>query len=186
MNEINKMKRAKLYMDKLSKGIDPNTGMRVHEEDIVCDSRVIACFEYISRVLEWEIESFENKAPAKRSVKRGRVYITDDQFSELQLNYGECKVSDIANEINRVIADNDTKKIQASWINDWLESIGLICKNADGQRVATSDGENMGISTHLKTSSRGNEYYLNLYSIQVQFFIYDNLKTIISYHYEGK
>ena len=90
MNEINKMKRAKLYMDKLSKGIDPNTGMRVHEEDIVCDSRIIACFEYISRVLEWEIECFDNKAPARKSVKRGRVYITDDQFSKLQLNYGEC------------------------------------------------------------------------------------------------
>ena len=186
MNEINKMKRAKLYMDKLSKGIDPNTGMRVHEEDIVCDSRIIACFEYISRVLEWEIECFDNKAPARKSVKRGRVYITDDQFSKLQLNYGECRVSDIANEINRVIADNGTKKIQAAWINDWLESIGMICKNADGRRVATSEGENMGISTHLKTSSRGNEYYLNLYSIQVQSFIYDNLGAIFSYHYEGK
>lgn len=32
------------------------------------------------------------------------------------------------NEINRVIADNGTKKMQAAWINDWLESIGMICK----------------------------------------------------------
>ena len=51
MNEIDKLKRAKLYVDKLSVGVDPNSGMRVHEDDIVRDSRVIACFEYISRVL---------------------------------------------------------------------------------------------------------------------------------------
>lgn len=42
----------------------------------------------------------------------------------------------------------------------------------------------MGISTHLKTSSHGDEYYLNLYSIQVQAFIYDNLGAIISYTVE--
>ena len=67
MNEIDKLKRAKLYMDKLSVGVDPNSGMRVHENDIVRDSRVIACFEYISRVLGWEIEAFENKAEIPES-----------------------------------------------------------------------------------------------------------------------
>ena len=146
MNEIDKLRRAKLYMDKLSNGVDPNSGMRVHEDDIVRDSRVIACFEYISRVLEWEIESFENRPAASEKPRRRRVFINDDQFSQLQLNYGECKVSDIANEINRVIADNGTKKMQAAWINDWLESIGMMTKNADGNRVVTSAGEEIGIT----------------------------------------
>jgi hypothetical protein len=102
----------------------------------------------------------------------------------LQLNYGECKVSDIANEINRVIADNGTKKMQAAWINDWLESIGMMTKNADGNRVVTSAGEDIGITSHLKTSQRGTEYYLNLYSVQAQSFIFDNLRAIIDHHYD--
>ena len=184
MSEIDKLRRAKLYMDKLSNGVDPNSGMRVHEDDIVRDSRVIACFEYISRVLEWEIESFENRPAASEKPRRRRVFINDDQFSQLQLNYGECKVSDIANEINRVIADNGTKKMQAAWINDWLESIGMICRNADGQRVATAEGGEIGISSHLKTRANGEEYFLNLYSIQAQSFIFDNLRAIIDYHYD--
>ena len=184
MSEIDKLKRAKLYMDKLSNGVDPNSGMRVHEDDIVRDSRVIACFQYISRVLEWEIESFENRPAAPEKQRRRRVFINDDQFSQLQLNYGECKVSDIANEINRVIADNGTKKMQAAWINDWLESIGIMTKNADGNRVVTSAGEEIGITSHLKTSLRGTEYYLNLYSVQAQSFIFDNLRAIIEHHYD--
>lgn len=186
MNEINKLKRAKLYMDKLSNGIDPNSGMRVHEDDIVRDSRVIACFEYISRVLQWEIEAFENKPVKSEKRSQQRVYITDEQFTELQLNYGECRVSDITKEINRVIADNCTKKMQAAWINDWLESIGMICRNENGRRMATSAGKDLGITSHLQIRSQGEEYYLNLYSVQAQSFIYDNLNAIISYHYEGK
>lgn len=47
MNEIGKLRRAKLYMDKLTNGVDPNSGMRVHEDDIVRDSRVIACFDVV-------------------------------------------------------------------------------------------------------------------------------------------
>ncbi len=184
MSEIDKLKRAKLYMDKLSGGVDPNSGMRVHEDDIVRDSRVIACFEYISRVLEWEIECFEHSEKPAKKPKRVRTFITDEQFSELKLNYGECKVSDIANEINRVIADNGTKKMQAAWINDWLESIGMMTKNADGNRVVTSAGEDIGITSHLKTSQRGTEYYLNLYSVQAQSFIFDNLRAIIDHHYD--
>lgn len=183
MNEIDKLRRAKLYMDKLTNGVDPNSGMRVHEDDIVRDSRVIACFEYISRVLEWEIESFENRPATPEKPRRRRVFINDNQFSQLQLNYGECKVSDITNEINRVIVDNGTKKMQAAWINDWLESIGMMIKNADGRRVVTSAGEEIGITSHLKTSLRGTEYYLNLYSVQAQSLIFDNLRAIIDHHY---
>ena len=73
--------------------------------------------------------------------------------------------------------------MQAAWINDWLESIGMMTKNADGNRVVTSAGEDIGISSHLKTSQRGNEYYLNLYSAQAQSFIFDNLREIIDHHY---
>lgn len=183
MNEIDKLKRAKLYIDKLSNGVDPNSGMRVHEGDIVRDSRVIACFEYISRVLERKIESFEHSEKPAKKPKRVQTFITDEQFSKLKLNYGECKVSDIANEINRIIELNGSKKMQAAWINDWLESIGMLSRNADSQRFASSEGGDIGITSHLKTSQRGTEYYLNLYSVQAQSFIYDNLKAIIDLHY---
>ncbi len=36
----------------------------------------------------------------------------------------------------------------------------------------------------VKTSLRGIEYYLNLYSVQAQSFIFDNLRAIIDHHYD--
>ncbi|WP_072947832.1 hypothetical protein [Ruminococcus flavefaciens] len=62
----------------------------------------------------------------------------------------------------------------------------MICKNADGCRVATTAGGDIGITSHMKTRANGEEYYLNLYSPQVQSFIFDNLKAIIAFHYEDK
>lgn len=185
MNETDKLRRAKLYMDRLSCGIDPNSGESVPADDIVRDRRVIACFEYISRVLGFEIEALEHGAKAVKKPKRAQTFITDEQFSQLQLNYGECRVSDIAREINRVIEQNNSKKLQPSWINDWLESIGMLCRNSEGARVAASAGEEMGISSYLKNRASGEEYYLNLYSVQAQTFIYDNLRAIIEFHYDS-
>ena len=57
-------------------------------------------------------------------------------------------------------------------------------QNAEGRRVATSEGEDIGISSKLKTRANGEEYYLNLYSVQAQSFIFDNLRAIIDHHYE--
>jgi hypothetical protein len=60
----------------------------------------------------------------------------------------------------------------------------MICRNADGRRVATAEGGEIGISSKLKTRANGEEYYLNLYSIQAQSFIFDNLRAIINHHYD--
>lgn len=185
MNEIEKMQRAKMYMDKLANGVNPLDGCRVHEDDIVRDSRIIACLEYVSQVLDNNIRSIDK--PEKTTKKRGvkAVYITSEQFAELKLNYGQCKVSDIAGEINRVIAENDTRKMQAKWINDWLESIDMLHRNASGDRIATTDGHNLGISSELRYSKNGEEYYTNYYSTEAQTFIFDNIDAILALRYDS-
>ena len=61
----------------------------------------------------------------------------------------------------------------------------MLCRNSEGARVAASAGEEMGISSYLKNRASGEEYYLNLYSVQAQTFIYDNLRAIIEFHYDS-
>ena len=187
MSEKDKLKRAKLYMDKLSCGIDPNSGMRVKEDDIVRDSRVIACFEYISSVLGRQIEVSEaaeiSLPDSVKKTAKAATYITDEQFSQLRLKSGQCRVSDIAAEINRVIEPNNSKKLQPAWITNWLESIGMITKDSQGRRCASAEGESIGITSHLRKSADGREYILNLYSEQAQTFIFDNLRVVIEKHY---
>lgn len=182
MKEIEKLRQAKLYIDKLTNGVNPFTGAYISEDEIIRDSRIISCFEYISQVLDENINNINTRK--KRNNKA--VYITDEQYSKLQINYGECKVSDIANEINRVIEENDTKKLQALWINDWLESINMLYKDVKGRRVPTVDGENIGITAKLRVSRDGEEYFINYYTPQAQTFIFDNLDSVLSLRYNNE
>ena len=43
-----------------------------------------------------------------------------------------------------------------------------------------------GITSELKRSADGREYYLNYYSEKAQKFIYDNMDNILKSHYDKK
>lgn len=185
MNELQKMLRAKMYMDKLVNGINPLTGFRLNAGDIVKDDRVIACFEYISEVLQRNIEDFDSNYTTSRRTQQ-KPFMTDDQYAQIRVSYEPVLLIDIANEINRVIKDNDTKKILGVWINDWLESREMLMKNAFGNRIATDLGNRVGIKSELRNDSMNGDYYVNLFSDSAQRYVYDNFENIIEYHYNGR
>lgn len=59
-DEIVKMKRAKMYVDYLISGVDPIDNENIDSETFQ-NERVVACFKYISEVLERYIYNMENK-----------------------------------------------------------------------------------------------------------------------------
>ena len=182
MRDISTLKQAKLFLEKLANGRDPISGERVNDKDIVRDSRIISCLDTAVEALEREIDELCENSGSDKGCERKGFYITSEQKAQLELNERECKVSDIAKEINRVTCDNGSKTMQAVWINDWLESIGMLYRNGDGNRFATADGNNLGITSEVRQSSNGKESYTNLFSAQAQKFIYDNIETIASQH----
>ena len=61
MKEIEKLRQAKLYIDKLTNGVNPFTGAYISEDEIIRDSRIISCFEYISQVLDENINNINTR-----------------------------------------------------------------------------------------------------------------------------
>ena len=47
MTEIDIMKRAKMYLDNLSQGIDPISGQEVPEDSVLNNVRLARCFFYV-------------------------------------------------------------------------------------------------------------------------------------------
>ena len=72
MKEIEKLKQAKLYIDKLTNGVNPFTGACISEDEIIRDSCIISSFEYVSQVLD---ENIKNINTRKKSNNKA-VYIT--------------------------------------------------------------------------------------------------------------
>ena len=81
--ELDTMKHAKEYIDKLANGIDPFTDNPVPDDDIVNNVKLSRCFFYISGILEKVIENGGEVSPVKtvevvKSGRRGVVVITDE------------------------------------------------------------------------------------------------------------
>lgn len=51
MTELETMQRAKMYMDKLARGIDPITNQEVYDDSVLNNIRLARCFFYVSDIL---------------------------------------------------------------------------------------------------------------------------------------
>ena len=51
MTELETLQRAKMYIDKMAKGIDPLTDMEIPEDSILNQVRISRCLYYVSDVL---------------------------------------------------------------------------------------------------------------------------------------
>lgn len=177
-NEIDKLQQAKMFMDYLANGIDPVSNTDA-DADTLHNEQIITCFRYVSDVLARDIYQAETDIK-----KNDDFYITEEQLAELNVYSYNCKVSELANEINRVTVVNGTKKLPATWINDWLEAEGYLCKSDLKSRIATEKGKQLGITSEYRKMDNGNEYYINFYTAQAQEFVFGHLNEIIAFRNE--
>ncbi len=184
ITELEKMERAKMYIDKLSEGINPITNQYASENDIINNERVSRCFAYVSEVLGKVID---NGGEVTRVVKtaggnRNFFFITDEQLERLSPRETACYANDIAEDIKTVTAENNTAKFQGMWITEWLVSAGLLEQTEKG-KCASETGQAIGIISELRQSIQKGEHFVNLYSPDAQQFIFDNIYAVIEYHY---
>ena len=72
MTELEKIKRAKMYLDKLANGINPLDDTVVPDEDIVNQVRLSRCFFFVSDVLRQVIENGGTKPNTVRTIPNCR------------------------------------------------------------------------------------------------------------------
>lgn len=188
MNEIETIARAKMYIDKLANGINPIDDMPVGESDVVNNVRISRCFFYISDVLRQIIDNGGITPP--KAVKKEKFYITSEALEAYQFSETAVPVSKIAESINAFIDETYMKKVSHKNINDWLISLGLlsVVTTPDGKNTKrpTERGTELGIFTEHRIGQRG-EYDVNLYNINAQRFVIDNIDALVSFmHYDKK
>ena len=57
MNDLETMRRAKVYLDKLAQGIDPITNQEVCEDSVLNNVRLARCFFYVSDIIGQVIDN---------------------------------------------------------------------------------------------------------------------------------
>lgn len=183
MTELEKIERAKMYMDKLANGINPIDGTIVPDDDLINNVRLSRCFFFVSDVLRQVIENGETKAVVNKKSKKRPLEILFEKRSQFSYSKIPIPASEIAKRINS-LADNDNmKKLTYSGILTWLTEIGMMewTVTPDGKRTKrpTKIGEETGISVEERMGNNG-PYQVVVYNNAAQHFIIDNLDAILT------
>ena len=83
MTELETLKRAKMYIDSLARGVDPISGQPAEDDSVINNVRISRCLFYVSDVLEKVINNGGNVAAKKTSVAYMPFCITDEQMQEI-------------------------------------------------------------------------------------------------------
>lgn len=181
MTELEKMQRAKMYIDKLANGIDPITDTEIAEDSTLNNVRLSRCFFYVSDVLRQVIENGGNVKPAKRP-KHSEFELSAEARKTFPFSKQPIRVSEFSEKINDLVDLESMKKMPTTVITRWLEAKGFLepQEYSDGKktRLPTKQGKYIGLSTEKRAGPYG-EYTVVLYSEEAQRFVMDNLDAML-------
>lgn len=178
MTELETMQRAKMYIDKLSQGIDPITDRELPEDTVLNNVRLARCFFYISGILGNVIDQ-EGRVGKKT---RKDFYITEQEYSRLRPLQENARITQLITHIAQAIDDPERKQLKTTVVTDWLMKKGFMTKETlpDGKtkRLPTSAGMQLGIMTQLQQGQHG-AYEAVYYTPGAQQFVLDHLPEML-------
>ena len=184
MTELEKIERAKMYMDKLANGMNPIDNTMVPDEDIINNVRLSRCFFFVSDVLRQIIENGGiTSSVAGKKIKKLPLSIPFDKRSWFDYSEKPISASEIAARVNALVDTETMKKLTYSGILSWLIEIGMMewALTPDGKHTKhpTPMGKENGISIEDRIGNKG-PYQVVVYNSQAQHFIVDNLDAILA------
>ncbi len=181
MTELEKIRRAKLYIDKLAAGVDPITDAEVPGDSVLNNVRLSRCFYYVSEILRQVIDNGGTAAPPKRTAKEAFALSPEDR-NAFEYTREPVQVSRFVERINGLVDMERVKKLTTTVITDWLLEKGFLTvveqENGRKNRVPTQLGNKIGLSSETRQGQYG-EYTAVFYSEDAQRFVMDHLDEII-------
>lgn len=180
MTELELMKHAKGYLDKLANGINPLDDSILPDTDVVNQVRISRCLFYVSDVLRQLID--QGGMAAAKQGKKLPFAITVEERDRFAFSTTPIPVSEIARRINDAVSNDSMKKFGYRAITDWLLAVGLLREQtfSDGKKkkYPTENGNKIGIFLEERTGQRGT-YQVILYTEEAQHFLIDNIDAIL-------
>lgn len=185
MTELEKMKRAKMYIDKLAQGINPINDESADENDIINNVRISRCLFYVSDILRQVIDNdgqiaYKSKTPGSKKLP---FCVSEEALSGFEFSSLPMPISTIASRLSDLVDENVYKKMDYKKIRDWLVSLDMLAEgtmpNGKTSFIPTESGIAAGISMEVRTGRNGN-YSVVVYNLEAQQFIIDNIEAILA------
>lgn len=180
MTELETMQRAKMYMDKLARGIDPISNQEMPDDSVLNNVRLVRCFFYVSDVLGQVIA---NGGAIGGKPKLQAFSITREQLSKVQISQEPVRITQFVEMISAAVNDSQMKKLSTTAVTNWLLEKGFLEKQIapDGKsiRLPTSNGMMIGLSAQTRQGQYG-DYQAVFYNAEAQQFVLDNLPAMLT------
>ena len=182
MTELEKIERAKMYLDKLANGINPLDDTPVPEAELINNVRLSRCFFFTADVLRQVIESGGvQQGTAGRKKKKLPLAVPFEKREQFAFSDTPITLSEIAGRVNALIDGESMQKLTYSGIITWLAELGIVerIETSNGKQTVrpTQSGRENGISVEERTGG-GRTYQVVVYNTAAQHFIVDNLEAI--------
>ena len=180
-NDIKILKRAQMFMERLSHGVDPISGNDLPNDTVIHNERISKCFSYVADVLGLLIDhggiaalSGANRKPEiSQNVALQPFRLSPAQRQSVVVFDKPLDISTFTRNINRVIDAGSMQKLKGTAFATWLFRKGFI--ERDGStRKPTPTGVSLGITTQTKQTNQ------LIYSREAQQFLLDNIDEIIA------
>lgn len=182
MTELEIIKHAKGYLDKLANGINPLDDSILPDTDVVNQVRISRCLFYVSDLLRQLIE--QGGLTTAKKEKKQPFSITVEERDRFAFSETPIPVSEIAKRINDAVSNENMKKLGYRAITGWLISVGLLREQtfSDGRKkkYPTETGNNVGIFMEERSGQNG-PYQVILYTEAAQHFLIDNIDAILEW-----
>lgn len=177
------LKHAKGYIEKMANGINPLTGETIPDEELLNNIRISRCLFYVNDILGEVLNnggitntktSRTHKIPFSLNIEVLKKY----SYSEEDLS-----ISKITQRINNLKQDTDMSNLKATTVCEWLISMGLMTEvdiNGKKRKIPTDEGIKMGMYVEHRIGLYSN-YDIVLYPRQMQEFIIDNFNSLLEF-----
>ena len=174
------LKHAKDYIEKMANGINPLTNEKVSENDIINNVRIARCLFYVNNVLG---EVLLNGGIKNNSNKKIPFNIKKEEINKYKYSEEDLTISKIVKKINELRPSDNMTKLKATDVCNWLISIGLMMEGTLYDKKVkrpTEKGKLIGMYVeHRIGTTMG--YDVILYKKGAQKFIIDNIEKITEF-----
>jgi len=175
--ELEKLERARLYIEQLANGIDPISGLEMPEDSVLNQVRLSRCFFYAADVLGQAV--VREKKAAKIPLMpfslpeelRVRIPIEPNRM-----------ITHFMGDINALIDETVMSKLKVAAFTKWLTDQGCLREdlyNGKRRKVPTEKGRAAGITDEPRQGQFGS-YTATLYNEDAQRLMVAHLDEIIA------
>ncbi len=163
MEEIEVLKHAQTYIEKLANGENPLDGSAITEDSVLNNVRIVRCLYYVNDVLKKVVENGGVVSGKVKKPKKDDFVYDEERAAKVNISVRPIALSIILSNVHEAFPN--CKKPSFEKVSELLKAKGILMDNPAGspRYVAVPEAAEQGVWTEQGINHAGMTYWRTLY-----------------------